>query len=74
VGKFNEHVFILEDLIELVKTVDTWREAVCTTQAPLRHGHRVEGEYCDGANHLIDCPVEKALQDVLAIHNKIVPS
>lgn len=26
---------------------------------------------CDGDNHLMECPVERARQDILAAHNKV---
>jgi hypothetical protein len=49
-----------QDLIDAVKA---WREAQCTRQ--------LDGELCDGDNHLMECPIERARQDILAAHNKV---
>jgi hypothetical protein len=50
----------LHDFDTLVDAVSAWRDAKC------------DNIYmCDGANHLADCPVELALQDLLAVHNAL---
>lgn len=49
-----------QDLIDAVKA---WREAQCVRQ--------LDGELCDGDNHLMECPIERARQDILAAHNKV---
>lgn len=57
-------------LRELCLLVGVWRNVRCMAPGP----SMVPGstaELCDGANHLADCPVECALQDVLAAHNKL---
>lgn len=48
---------------ELIDAVKTWREVPCARQ--------IDGERCDGDNHLMECPVERARQDILAAHNKV---
>ena len=52
---------------QLIDAVKVWREAVCF--APSR-GDPAPG-FCDGDNHLMECPVESARQDILAAHNKV---
>ena len=49
-----------QDLIDAVKA---WREAQCARQ--------LGSELCDGDNHLMECPIERARQDILAAHNKV---
>ena len=55
---------------QLIDAVKEWRVAVC----PYASGSGktdAEGESCNGDNHLMACPVERARQDILAAHNKV---
>jgi hypothetical protein len=52
---------------ELIDAVAAWRGAVCLYAQP----PGFEGEQCDGDNHVMECPVEKARGDILATHNKV---
>lgn len=52
---------------QLIDAVKNWREAVCTTQTTGGFGE----DGCNGDNHLMECPVERARQDILAAHNKV---
>jgi hypothetical protein len=55
---------------QLIDAVKEWREAAC----PYARGSvksDEDGESCDGDNHLMECPVERARQDILAAHNKV---
>jgi hypothetical protein len=57
----------------LIDAVKEWREATClfegaTPPRPPRHGIP---ELCDGDNHLMECPVERARQAIIAAHNKV---
>ena len=49
---------------QLIDTIKAWREAPCTGLVGV-------GDLCNGDNHLADCPVELARQDILAAHNKV---
>lgn len=52
---------------ELIDAVAAWREATCAyAQQP-----GFEGEQCDGDNHVMECPVERARGDILAAHNLV---
>ena len=53
---------------DLVDAVKAWREAECLYAQP----PGLEGEQCDGDNHVMECPVERARGDILAAHDKIV--
>ena len=55
---------------QLIDAVKAWREATClfAGATPPRRG---VPELCDGDNHLMECPVERARQDILAAHNKV---
>ena len=53
---------------ELIDAVKVWREAVCSTPALPRHDNSLR---CDGDNHLMECTVERARQDILAAHNEV---
>lgn len=52
---------------QLIDAVKEWREATCLYARP----PGLDGELCVGDNHLIDCPVERGRQDILAAHNKV---
>ena len=52
---------------ELIDAVAVWREATCLYAQP----PGFEGAQCDGDNHVMECPVEKARGDILAAHNKV---
>lgn len=45
---------------QLIDAVKAWREAPCLFVG-----------VCDGDNHLMECPVERARQDILAAYNKV---
>ena len=52
---------------QLIDAVKAWREAACLyTQPP-----GLDGELCAGDNHLMECPVERHRQDIVAAHNKV---
>ena len=53
---------------QLIDSVKEWREAPCLYQVGTL---KRDGEMCDGDNHLMECPIERARQDILAAHNKI---
>jgi len=55
---------------QLIDAVKEWREVECS-YASSSGKSDAEGEFCDGDNHLIGCPVEAARQDILAAHNKV---
>ncbi len=59
-----------KELLELRDMMSRYRRARCEAWS------MVEGEvqHCDGENHLEDCPVEIAWQDVLAAHNVLDPN
>jgi len=52
---------------QLIDAVKAWRETPCLYAHPPGR----DGELCDGDNHLEECPVERARQDLLAAHNKV---
>lgn len=52
---------------QLIDAVKAWREAPCLYARPSGH----DGEICDGDNHVMECPVERARQDILASHDKV---
>ena len=55
---------------QLIDAVKAWREAPCLyarTYPPGSGGDAL----CEGDNHLMECPVERARQDILAAHNKV---
>ena len=52
---------------DLIVAVKAWREAECLYAQP----PGLEGEQCDGDNHVMECPVERARGDILAAHNKV---
>ena len=52
---------------QLIDAVKEWREATCLYAQP----PGFDGELCDGDNHVMECPVEKGRQDILAAHNKV---
>lgn len=55
----------------LIDCVGAWRDAKCTTQfQDVRE--RGKAGFCDGDNHLAECPVERARQDVIAAHNNVL--
>lgn len=58
-------------LKELCDLVTAWRDAKCSFPGP-RYCEPLDDK-CDGENHLENCAQELALQEVLAIHNKLVP-
>lgn len=53
---------------QLIDAVKAWREAPCLYQGGTRQR---DGDLCDGDNHLMECPIERARQDILAAHNKV---
>lgn len=53
-----------QDLIDAVKA---WRNAECLYARPLG----LEGEQCDGDNHVMECPDERARGDIFAAHDKV---
>ena len=55
---------------QLIDAVKAWREATCLF-ARGDTSRRGVAERCDGDNHLMECPVEAARQDILAAHNKV---
>lgn len=59
-------------LEQLATCVGTWREAKCSHPRP-SHGFMSDAEVqlCDGDNHLENCSVELARQDILAAHNAL---
>lgn len=62
-----EEVRTLRALADAVKT---WREAKC--QAPRNsRGFHMPSQECDGDNHQMECPVERARQDLIHVHNKV---
>lgn len=48
----------------LIVAVNDWRMAVCPTP-------NQEDGVCIGDSHDMECPVERARQDVIASHNKV---
>ena len=52
---------------QLIDSVKEWREATCLYAQP----PGLDGDLCDGDNHLMECPIEHARQDILAAHNKV---
>lgn len=61
----------MSDLQELWDAVEKWRTTECTF--PLTSpAHRVAAEdFCSGDNHLAECAVEIARQELIATHNHI---
>lgn len=55
-------MYEVKDMLALVQAVTNWRSVHCLYR-----------KQCDGENHLEDCPVEIALQEILTIHNRMVP-
>jgi len=53
---------------QLIDAVKAWREASCLYHVGTRGR---DGDLCDGDNHLMECPIERARQDILAAHNKV---
>lgn len=57
---------------QLIEAVKAWREERCLyarAYPPGRAGS--DDSLCDGDNHLEECPVECARQDLIAAHNKV---
>ena len=54
---------------QLIDSVKEWREAICPYPKPPPGSD--DDEVCDGDNHTMACPVERARQDILAAHNKV---
>ena len=54
---------------QLIDAVKQWREAICPYPSPPAGADA--DEVCDGDNHVMECPVERARQDILAAHNKV---
>lgn len=63
-GRTEEQECARQQLIDAVKE---WREAVCLYARP----PGLDSELCHGDNHLMECPVERGRQDILAAHNKV---
>lgn len=57
----------LQRLEELARLVGVWRSARCAWPAK-QWDHDVA---CDGDLHLSACPVQRALDDVIAAHNAL---
>lgn len=56
----------------LIDAVKTWREAPCLYARAYPPGRMGDDDsLCDGDNHLMECPVERARQDILTAHNKV---
>lgn len=73
-----EHVVLdagyAQALGQLAIAVRDWRSSRCSSPADWRQGEprrRDGAEACDGDNHLENCAVEIARQDLLAAHNKL---
>ena len=62
-------------LKELCDTVTAWRATRCPHASAAVAARRagVPWDLCDGDNHVEDCPVQNALDEVLAAHNVLVP-
>lgn len=57
---------------QLIEAVKAWREATCLYARRYPPGRKGDDDsLCDGDNHLMECPVERARQDILAAHNKV---
>lgn len=56
---------------QLIDAVKEWRGAICMKPAPKGSSWHPDGDYCVGDNHLEECPVERARQDIIAAHNKV---
>ncbi len=57
---------------QLIDAVKTWREAPCLYARRYPPGRAGDDDaLCVGDNHLMECPVESARQDLLAAHNKV---
>lgn len=56
---------------QLIDSVKEWREAVCFRPSVPEHDPSWVEDQCDGDNHLRECPVERARQDILAAHNNV---
>ena len=52
---------------QLIDAVKEWRQAICPYPRPPAGAD----ELCDGDNHAMECPVERARQDIIAAHNKV---
>lgn len=47
-------------------------QALCDAVTVWRNAHCVYGSSCQGENHLDDCPVELATQDLIDAHDKLL--
>lgn len=57
---------------ELIDAVKAWREAPCLYARTYPPGRAIgDDSLCDGDNHLMECPVERAREDLIAAHNKV---
>jgi hypothetical protein len=57
---------------QLIDAVKAWREAPCLYARAYPPGRAGDDDsLCDGDNHLMECPVERARQDIIAAHNKV---
>jgi hypothetical protein len=61
----------LESLEALAKAVKAWTDAKCAHPNDYKPGWDERSDLCDADNHVEDCPVELARQDVLAASAKI---
>lgn len=53
-------------LIDIAEALETWRNAVCTTNSEHWHMAERDDTRCFGDNHADTCPVERARQELLA--------
>lgn len=51
--------------------VDKWRTTECSRPLTAPANQVAAEDFCSGENHLEDCAVEIARQDLIATHNKI---
>jgi hypothetical protein len=63
-GRTEEQEHARQELIDAVKA---WRAAICL----YAYKPDPDSERCDGDNHLMECPVERARQDILSTHDKV---
>jgi hypothetical protein len=57
---------------QLIDAVKAWRETRCLYARAYPPGHAIgDDSLCVGDNHLEECPVESARQDLIASHNKV---
>lgn len=56
----------VQRLEELAALVGAWRSSRCAFAS-----YATLGDRCEGANHIAQCPIQRAIDDVVSAHNAL---